>query len=64
MSKTVISIFTVPDLCGVPSSTAITESNNLISFCSSLSNSFSKTNSPYLVPSLDVCKLKTKCSLR
>uniref|UniRef100_A0A672YJG2 Uncharacterized protein n=1 Tax=Sphaeramia orbicularis TaxID=375764 RepID=A0A672YJG2_9TELE len=42
----------VPDLTGEPPSTAVR--SNFISCCSSRSNSFSKTNSPYFRPALVV----------
>uniref|UniRef100_A0A6Q2XXT2 Uncharacterized protein n=1 Tax=Esox lucius TaxID=8010 RepID=A0A6Q2XXT2_ESOLU len=49
ISPVVSLIENIPDLCGVPPSTAV--SINVTSCCSSRSNSFSNTNSLYLPPS-------------
>uniref|UniRef100_A0A3Q0S3H5 Uncharacterized protein n=1 Tax=Amphilophus citrinellus TaxID=61819 RepID=A0A3Q0S3H5_AMPCI len=60
-SITVTSIFTVPDLCGVPPSTAINFKEKC--GCRSLSKGFWSTISTYLLPSgFALCWLRTKFS--
>uniref|UniRef100_A0A3Q3QX53 Uncharacterized protein n=1 Tax=Monopterus albus TaxID=43700 RepID=A0A3Q3QX53_MONAL len=62
ISNTVISIFTVPDLCGVPPSTAISLKERR--GCSSLSRAFCRIISANLLPSGFACCFRTKLSLR
>uniref|UniRef100_A0A672SPA3 Uncharacterized protein n=1 Tax=Sinocyclocheilus grahami TaxID=75366 RepID=A0A672SPA3_SINGR len=52
---------TVPDLGGVPPSTAVRI--NATSFCCSRSNSLFSTSSPYFLPFSRVSTLRRKCSL-
>ncbi|XDV37727.1 hypothetical protein PO909_007287 [Leuciscus waleckii] len=60
---------TVPDLGGVPPSTAVRIKVtsflriNVTSFCCSRSNSLLRTSSPYFLPFERVNTLRRKCSL-
>uniref|UniRef100_A0A672SAH3 Secreted protein n=1 Tax=Sinocyclocheilus grahami TaxID=75366 RepID=A0A672SAH3_SINGR len=58
---TVMCMATVPDLGGVPPSTAVRI--NATSFCFSRSNSLSNTSSPYFLPFSRVTTFKRKCAL-
>uniref|UniRef100_A0A3P8VB89 Uncharacterized protein n=1 Tax=Cynoglossus semilaevis TaxID=244447 RepID=A0A3P8VB89_CYNSE len=55
---TVTCIFTVPDLCGSPPSTAV--KTNVCWLCSSRSKPVCSIISAYLLPSALVCGLRTK----
>uniref|UniRef100_A0A8D2J7R6 Uncharacterized protein n=1 Tax=Varanus komodoensis TaxID=61221 RepID=A0A8D2J7R6_VARKO len=58
---TLINICAVPDLWGIPPSTAV--STSVTCAFTSRSRGFSSTSSAYLLPSLLVCTSSLKCSL-
>uniref|UniRef100_A0A4W6EDS2 Uncharacterized protein n=1 Tax=Lates calcarifer TaxID=8187 RepID=A0A4W6EDS2_LATCA len=60
MSKTVITISIVPDICGSPPSTA--DNTRDICSCFSLSKGFCNTISTFLFPSALLCTLRAKLS--
>uniref|UniRef100_A0A8C4MJI0 Uncharacterized protein n=1 Tax=Equus asinus TaxID=9793 RepID=A0A8C4MJI0_EQUAS len=61
MSKTSMRTRAVPDLGGVPPSTAVRV--NLNSGCSSRSNALSSTSCGNIMPSALSCNLRWKCEL-
>uniref|UniRef100_A0A803T743 Uncharacterized protein n=1 Tax=Anolis carolinensis TaxID=28377 RepID=A0A803T743_ANOCA len=63
ISNTLIFIRTVPVLCGIPPSTAITVSVNPKCGSSSLSRAFSRMRVTYLLPSILLSTPRRKCSL-